>query len=705
VSLGWPYAGVMDYPITERQDIVDDLFGHRVADPYRWLEDPSTAQTAQWLGEQDALARPYLDGLAGRDHLRTRLTELLGTGVVSGPAWRGSRYFFIRRNPGQEHAAVLVREADGSERTLIDPAALDPSGKTTLDSWQPDKEGRRLAYQLSVGGDEESSLSVLDVDTGEVVDGPLPRTRYSPVAWLPGGEAFYYVRRLPAEQVPADESMYHHRVHLHRLGSAADDDAMVFGEGMDKTSYYGVSVSRDGRWLTVSRTLGTAPRNDLWLADISAGSLETPVLQAVQLDVDANTGVHIGNDGRLYVFTDRDAPRGRLCVTDPTSPSYETWRELVPEDSEAVLDDFAILEGDGLDTPLLMVARTRHAASELTVHDLATGAYLRTVDLPGVGAMGGVGARPEGGTEAWLGWTGFATPSCVLRYDAVTGLLDTWAEPPGKVDVPAVTSQVVTYTSKDGTPVRMFVVSGAAAPDRPRPTTLYGYGGFNIPMTPGFSAGILAWVEAGGVYAIACLRGGSEEGEEWHRAGMRGQKQNVFDDFAAAAEWLIGAGWTTAEQLAISGGSNGGLLVGAALVQRPELYAAVVCSAPLLDMVRYEATGLGQLWSDEYGTASDPEQLEWLLGYSPYHHVVDGVPYPAVLFTIFDSDSRVDPMHGRKLCAALQFASASDRPVRLRREADVGHAGRSVSRSVELSVDSLSFAAARTGLVLGGQTA
>ncbi|MDX6258025.1 MAG: prolyl oligopeptidase [Frankiales bacterium] len=684
----------MDYPAAERLDIVDDLFGRKVADPYRWLEDPSTQQTTEWQNAQDAITRPYLEGLPGRDRLRSRMTELLGTGVVGGPAWRGERAFFIRREPGQEHAAVLVREADGQERTLIDPAGLDPSGLTTLDGWQPDKEGRLLAYQLSTGGDEESRLHVLDVATGALVDGPVDRTRHSPVAWLPGGEAFYYVRRVAPSELPADEVQYHRRVRLHRLGTPWDDDPMVFGEGLDKTGFYGVSVSRDGRWLTVTRTLGTAPRNDVWLADISSGAPESPALQEVQVDVDASTGLHVGNDGRLYVFTDRDAPRGRLCVTDPTTPSYETWRELVPEDPEAVLDDFAILDG------LLLVGHTRHATSELTVHTLETGALLRSVELPGVGAMGGIGSRPEGGTEAWLGWTGFATPSCVLRYDAVADSLEVWAEPPGKVDVPPVSSQVVTYTSKDGTLVRMFVVSPTVAPDEPRPTTLYGYGGFNIPMTPGFSAGILSWVEAGGVYAIACLRGGSEEGEDWHRAGRRGEKQNVFDDFTSAAEWLIDQGWTTAGQLAISGGSNGGLLVGAALTQRPELFSAVVCSAPLLDMVRYEGSGLGQLWSDEYGSAAVAEELEWLLGYSPYHRVEDGTGYPAVLFTVFDSDTRVDPMHARKLCAALQFATSSDRPVLLRREADVGHGARSISRSVELSVDTLAFAAARTGLVL-----
>ena len=581
----------MDYPVAERQDIVDDLFGHRVADPYRWLEDASTAQTAQWLGAQDDLVRPYLDGLPGRERLRARMTELLGTGVVGGPAWRGTRYFFVRRDPGQEHAAVLVREADGTERTLIDPAVLDPSGKTTLDTWQPNKEGRLLAYQVSVGGDEVGSLLVIDVDSGEIVDGPLPRTRYSPVAWLPGGQTFYYVARLAPELVPVDESQYHHRVLLHRVGTSADDDVMVFGEGLDKTSYFGVSVSRDGRWLTLSRTLGTAPRNDLWLADISSGELETLALQEIQIDVDATTGVSVGNDGRLYVFTDRDAPRGQALRHRP----HDTLvRDLAragaggPRGRARRLRDprrAGAASADGGPYPPCRQrahrARPRH----------------RRTDPAGCAARRRVARRGRRAARGWHRGMGrldrvhHAVVRAALRRDRRRAV--DVGRAPGKVAVPAVHSQVVTYPSKDGTLVRMFVVSPAAVPDHPRPTTLYGYGGFNIPMTPGFSAGILSWVEAGGVYAIACLRGGSEEGEEWHRAGRRDLKQNVFDDFAAAAEWLVAQGWTTPDQLAVSGGSNGGLLVGAALTQRPELYAAVICSAPLLDMVRYEGSGAG----------------------------------------------------------------------------------------------------------------
>ncbi|MBB5076195.1 prolyl oligopeptidase family serine peptidase [Nonomuraea endophytica] len=677
------------YPTARREELVDDLHGTPVPDPYRWLEDPDSPETQGWLLGQEALYEEQVKP----QRFRERIEELLQSGSVGVPVWRGERYFFSRRMPGQEHAVYYVVDPDGTERPLIDPMRIDPSGLTTLDAVQPDKEGRLLAYQISVGGDEESVLYLIDVATGARLEGPIDRCRYSPIAWLPGGEAFYYVRRLPGTEVPENERQFHRRVYLHRVGTSTEDDVMIFGAGLKMTNYYGVSVSRDGRWLQISASEGTAPRNDLWVADLTASPLDDPDLVVVQEGVDAQTGLHFGRDGRLYVHTDRGAPRGRICLADPAEP--QVWRDLIPEDAEAVLSDFAIL--DDLTNPVMLVGWTRHAISEISVHRLEDGERLGEVPTPGLGSIGGISERPEGGYEAWFGYTDNTTPPTIQRYDARTGETTLWAASPGAVDVPPVKTSQAVYTSKDGTEVRMLIIEPVDR-DGPRPTILNGYGGFGISMTPGYSASILTWVEAGGVYAIANLRGGGEEGEDWHRAGMLGNKQNVFDDFHAAAEHLIATGVTTSAQLGISGGSNGGLLVGAALTQRPELYAAVVCSAPLLDMVRYELFGLGATWNVEYGSANDPEAFGWLWSYSPYHHVREGVPYPATLFTVFQSDSRVHPLHAWKMCAALQHASGGSRPVLLRNETEVGHGARSLSRTIDLSADTLTFLARNTGL-------
>ena len=708
----------MTYPAAERLDLVEELPtspGTPVADPYRWLEDPTDARTTRWSSEQDDLLARHRDGWTSRSRFASRVAELLGAGSVGPPVWRGERVFFTRRTAEQEHAVLLVAEPgpDGTpvERVLVDPMAVDPSGSTTLDTWQPSKEGHLLAYQLSEGGNEESVLRVVDVATMEVVDGPIDRARYSPVAWLVGGEAYYYVRRLAPELVPADEAQYHRRVWFHRLGTDPAEDVEVFGAGRAITSYYGASVSWDGRWLVVSAAEGTDPRNDVWLADLSLTEPSAPVLVDVVVGRDARTGAHVGRDGRLYVGTDLDAPRGRLCVADPTTPTPEHWTDLVPQRDDAVLEDYCVLDGEALGgADRLLVSWTQHAVSRVTVHDLGDGTERSAVQLPGLGSVGGLLSRPEGGHEAWFTYTDHTAVPHVYRYDGATGEVSLFASPPGVVEVPDVRTQQVEYTSADGTVVRMFVSARADALDAdgrplaPSSAVLYGYGGFGISMTPGYSAGLLSWVEAGGVYAIAGLRGGGEEGEEWHRAGMLGRKQNVFDDFHAAAERLVADGWTTPDRLAVSGGSNGGLLVGAALTQRPDLYAAVVCSAPLLDMVRYQLHGLGVSWTGEYGDATDPEQLAWLLAYSPYHHVSEQTAYPATLFTVFDSDSRVDPLHARKLCAALQHATSADpaqRPVLLRRESDVGHGARALSRSVELSADTLAFMARHTHLEVG----
>jgi len=683
----------MRYPPARRLDLVERLHGFEVADPYRWLEDPGSEETEAWSRAQDELLAGRLDGRPGREAARRRLEGLLGAGLVTVPVVRGGLAFFERRRGDQQHPVLLVREPDGSERPLVDPSALADDDTVTLDGWVPSLEGERLAYFLSSGGDEEASLLVLDVATGELVDGPIDRTRYCPLAWLPGGKAYYYGRRLPADAVPEGEAAFHRRVWRHRVGTDPDDDELVFGEGRDKTEYHSLRVSLDGRWLLVAAAAGTAPRNDLYVADLEGDG----TLRPVQEGVDAQTDGRVAPDGRLYLHTNLDAPRFRVAVADPRRPEPAGWRDLVAE-SDAVLEGFALTDD------ALVVASSSHAVGRVAVHDRETGAPRAEVDLPGPGSVLGVAARPDGGDEVWVGYTDFTTPPRVYRYQVAGAALELWMDAPGQVDLQVgVTARQETYRSRDGTEVRLFVLHREGLePDGARPTILYGYGGFNVPLTPAWSAAVAAWVERGGVYAIANLRGGSEEGEAWHRAGMRDRKQNVFDDFAAAAEHLVAGGWTSPGRLAISGGSNGGLLVGAALTRRPELFAAVACSAPLLDMVRYERFGLGETWNDEYGRADDPTELGWLVAYSPYHHVVKGTAYPAVLFTVFDSDTRVDPLHARKMCAALQWATASDRPVLLRRERQAGHGARSVRRTVELQADVLAFLAAEVGLDLDG---
>ncbi|HZZ47593.1 MAG TPA: prolyl oligopeptidase family serine peptidase [Pseudonocardia sp.] len=719
------------YPPANRGDRVDSLGDHRIADPYRWLEDADRDDTRRWSSAQDELARRRLDELPGRAWLTDRLSTLMEAGSVSAPLWRAGLRFHTRRAPGQEHAVLYVTDGHGSERPLLDPTALDPSGLTTLDSWLPDLEGRRLAYRVSRGGDEESVLHVLDIATGEPVGSPIDRCRNGALAWLPGGEEFFYVRMVAADEAPAGEQAFHRRVWRHRVGESAEGDQLIDGPGLyTEHTHYGVAASRDGRWLVVSGVVGTTARNSLWIAAVSPADDGPPALtQVLDQDDDVQAHAWVERDGRLYILTAHDAPRWRLMVTEPERPGREHWRELVAEEPDAVLESVRWLQHPGSDTDsdaegLLVLARARHAVAEVTVHRAGDGTRLGTVPLPGTGSLTGLSVAdrdtPGRWGQLWLGWTGLVTPPEVHRFELAGALpragstepigatvLETPA--PGGIPTPAVRTEQRTYHSTDGTPVRMFVVR-PESPETPTgdeagpaPALLTGYGGFGISRPPVYSSLALAWVAAGGVYALASLRGGGEEGEDWHRAGMRDQKQHVFDDLHAAADSLVASGDTTHGQLGILGGSNGGLLVGAALTQHPEKYRAVVCSAPLLDMVRYERFSIGRFWSSEYGSADDPAELEWLLSYSPYHHVRPDVRYPAVLFTVFDADSRVDPAHARKMCAALQFASASDPaqlPVLLRRERDVGHATRSVSRSVGLGVDQLAFLAAHTGLEL-----
>jgi prolyl oligopeptidase len=520
------------------------------------------------------------------------------------------------------------------------------------------------------------------------VDGPVDRTRYPSIAWLPDSSGFYLVRSLPAGAAGDDDANLHRRVHLHLLGADPQQEPAVFGDGSVRATYFDVGISHDGRWLWVWSSRGTDPRNDLHLRDLHGDG----GFVAVQEGVDAQTTIEIGRDGLAYLLTNRDAPRWRLCVADPAelAAGYASWRTLVAEDPTAVLTETVRLDGDDLDRPLLVVHRTRHAISELAVHDLETGTAVHDIALPGLGTVSGLTARRDGGHEAWFGYEDFTTPNRVMHFDATAPELDVWANSPGSVTMTSdIEVRQVTYPSADGTEIRMFIVARSDVAEGP--VMLNGYGGFNISLRPEYWPYRLAWVEAGGIFARPSLRGGGEEGHEWHRAGMRSQKQNVFDDFHAAADWLVAQGFTSHERIGIDGGSNGGLLVGAAVTQRPHAYGAVICEAPLLDMLRYEHFGLGSFWTGEYGSVSVAEEFEWLRAYSPYHHVRDGVAYPAVLFSVYEGDSRVDPLHARKMCAAMQHASSGSAPIVIRRETAVGHGSRAVSRSVELFADRLAF--------------
>ncbi|GAA1030942.1 prolyl oligopeptidase family serine peptidase [Virgisporangium ochraceum] len=691
------------YPVAERVTWAETHHGQRVADPYRWLEDPDDERTAAWMDAQERLFHDARAGWPGTDGWRAVLTELFQVTTTSLPQCRGARTFFTRQEAGAEHPTVLV--SDGRvDRPLVSPLAVDPSGRTVLEAWHPSVEGHLLAFQLSTGGTEDSMLRTIDVTSGATVDGPIDRVRRSPVAWLPGGEAFYYVRRLPPELHPGEER-YHRRVYLHRVGSDPADDVPIFGEGRHRTEFYWASVTADGRWLTVSASRGADTATELWIADLHTGSAEQPDLTPVKTATPARTSLRIcpgtSPDDPIWLRTNLDAPRGRVAVSTPGTCASGQWRTLIAERPDAVLGDVAVLLGEALERPLVVVSWTRHSISEVTVHDLRDGRRVATVPLPGRGRVGRFVERPERGHEVWFSYSDFATAPCVLRYDARTGAVDPL--PAGSAtDPPPVRMREVTFPSHDGVPVRMFILSSAGVPDRSRPTVLTGYGGFGISMGPTYRPDALAWIRAGGVWAVACLRGGGEEGEEWHRAGMRLNKRNVFHDFDAATEHLISHGWTGPDRLGIVGESNGGLLVGVAVTRRPDRYAAAVTIASLFDMLGYERSGMGPSWRAEYGSVDDPADFRNLLAYSPYHGVRDGVAYPPVLLTVQAGDTRVDPSHSRKMCAALQHATSGTERVLLRVERGVGHGRAAQSRVVAVFADTLAFLAHHLGLPPAG---
>jgi prolyl oligopeptidase len=675
-----------DYPPTRTDDVIDELYGERIADPYRWLEDGGSEDVRRWTAAQNALTEGYLAGVGVRAAIQRRLTALLAIDALGAPAPAGGRYFYSRRRGNENQPVLYVRDGvHGVDRVLIDPNALNTEGTTALDWYFPSDDGRRLAYGLSENGSEESVLHVMDVESGATLPDRIIRTRAADLAWLPDAGGFYYTRYPRAGEVPPEEMQYHRAVYFHRLGEDPATDVRVFAPAA-KEHWPGVGLSPDGRWLvvTVARTFD---QTDVHLQDRAAG---TP-LMAVVRDRPFLYEAQVVRD-RLYIRTNQDASTYRLYLADATGPAPQGWREVVPPRPDAVLDGFLVTRHG------LALSYLERATSRLRLTGLE-GGDPQELPLPTIGSLFGWGAEPEG-EELFYGFSSYTVPPSIYRVELPGARQELWQQVEADIDSARFEVEQVSYSSKDGTTITMFVVHGRGIPlDGTNPAYLTGYGGFNIPMTPGFSRSLLAWLEQGGVVAVPNLRGGGEYGEAWHQGGMLGTKQNTFDDFIAAAEFLIRAGYTSPSRLAIAGGSNGGLLMGAVLTQRPDLFRAVVIQVPLLDMLRYHRFLIARLWIPEYGSADDPEQFRWLKSYSPYHHVRSGVAYPAVLLATAESDSRVDPLHARKMAARLQAASASDHPILLRLESRAGHgAGKPVSKVLDELVDTWTFIARELGV-------
>ncbi|HEX4728606.1 MAG TPA: prolyl oligopeptidase family serine peptidase [Jatrophihabitans sp.] len=675
-----PGAEQRRYPAAERQDIIEQVGQRPVPDPYRWLEDATSARTHTWLTEQVELFRQLRSGWPDRPRLLAAVDRLASFDRLSAPRWAAEQAFYSCLPPGAQHTTLVV-EAGGRRRVLVDPQQLDPTGQTVLGSWQPSPDGRLVAYQLATGGAEEFDLYLMEVSTGRLVDGPIGGCRYSAVAWLPGGSpAYYVVRRVDG----------HPGIYLHTI--AAEQPAhRVFGSDYPDTADFDVMVAPDGSRLVVLAWDGLSFSNEVWHADL--GRPEAPALTRLTTCRDGWTAVWPGRNGTLYLLSDDAAPRGQLVRVELDEAADERPTVLVEQDPVATLDGFAILDGDTLDPPQLLVLASAGGHSRLRRHRLSDGQPLGEVRLPGAGAITDLSCLPTGGSRAWFVYSDPVTPETVYHYDASTDQAQPW-QPIPALDIPAVVVGDRTYRSADGTPVRLILLQPAEAERRPLPTILQGYGAFGESQLADYYAAALAWVGCGGAFALAAVRGGGEQGQDWHLAGARDNKQHSIDDFLAAAEYLIGEGITEPGRLGAFGQSAGGLLVAAAMAQRPHQFAAVAVTAGLYDMARYELFGMGGHWAEEFGSRDEPAELDWLLGYSPYHRLSPDAQYPAVLLTAFEQDTRVDPLHSRKLCAALQHATGqplTSRPVLLNYQSGAGHGDRDRESGLNYFADVLAF--------------
>jgi prolyl oligopeptidase len=682
------------YPATRREDAVDARHGLRIPDPWRWLENDvrQDSEVAAWVEQQNRLSGEYLAALPGRDAIRERLTTLWDYEKFGVPEQQGGRYFY-RRNDGLQNQSVLFVQdgLEGAPRVLLDPNTWSADGATALDAALPSPDGKRLLYAVQDGGSDWRRLRVIDVDSGETLPDDISWVKFSDLAWASDGSGFYYARYPePPKGEEFQSANYGHEIRFHRLGDPQSADRLVYSRPEQPTHGFGFRLSDDGRWLVINVWIGTDDVYEIVVQDLAEpGAAPRILIGGFEHDY-----ALAGTEGStLWFRTNRDAPRSRIVAIDAADPAPERWREIVPE-SEATLVDARLLGG-------VLVAdylQDAHSAVRFFAPD---GTARGELALPGLGSVSGFeGEQDE--LETFYAFSSFNQPTTIYRLDLASGQSSVFRRPETPFDPADYVVEQRFYTSKDGTRVPLFLARRKdVAGTSPMPALLYGYGGFNIPMVPRFSVGTLAWMEMGGIYAVANLRGGGEYGKAWHDAGRRANKQNVFDDFIAAAEYLVAEGLSTPRQLAIQGGSNGGLLVGAVVNQRPDLFAAALPAVGVMDMLRFDAFTAGRFWTDDYGDPDEPADHAVLRAYSPYHNIHAAGRYPAILVTTADTDDRVVPGHSFKYTAALQAAEPGPAPRLIRIETRAGHgAGKPTDKLIAELADQWTFIAAHTGLTV-----
>jgi prolyl oligopeptidase len=677
-----PAPATLKYPPAKKGGQVDVLHGVSVADPYRWLEDLDSPETAAWVTAENELTAAYLAEIPARERIKERLTHLWDFERYGVPAQRGGHYFFSKNDGLQNQSVVYVMDAlDGQPRVLIDPNQLSPDGTVALSTTSVSDDGKYMVYGLARAGSDWNEFKVRNVETGEDLPDHLQWIKFSGASWTKDGQGFFYSRFDEPQGNALEAANYYQKLYRHRLGTAQSEDELVYQRPDQKEWGFSGDATDDGRYLIITVTKGSERQNRVFYQDLQAAAGQTVELLK---DGDAHYSF-IDNDGPVFwFFTDQAAPRGRVVAIDTRAPQRANWEEIIPEVAET-------LQGANLVADAFIAAYLQDAHSLVRVFDLS-GRHLRDVELPGLGSAGGFGGR-RADRDTFYAFTSFGVPSTIFHYDVASGQSTIFRQPRVDFRPDDYSTQQVLYTSKDGTRVPMFITHRRGLKlDGTNPTYLYGYGGFDISVTPYFSVSRLVFMEMGGVYALANLRGGGEYGQEWHAAGMLHKKQNVFDDFIAAAEWLSANGYTQPKKLAIAGGSNGGLLVGACMTQRPELFGAALPDVGVMDMLRFNKSTIGWAWTSDYGSPDDPEDFRVLLAYSPLHNIKPGTCYPATLVTTADHDDRVVPWHSFKFTATLQAAQACGNPILIRVQTKAGHgAGKPTMKIIDEAADGWAF--------------